>query len=44
MPVQPSENEEEYFVRLEMQKRLEEQAKLAAGIADEEKKGNYIQL
>lgn len=38
MPVQPSENENEYFARLEMQKRLEAQAKRAREMADDEKK------
>lgn len=38
MPVNPSDPEEEYFARLEMQKRLEEQARRAAAASEEEKK------
>ena len=37
MPVNPSDPEDEYFAKLEMRKRLEEQAKRAASVADEEK-------
>ncbi|MBI3933494.1 MAG: zf-TFIIB domain-containing protein [Acidobacteria bacterium] len=37
MPVQPSEREDEYFTRLEIKKRLEEQARLAAAMAENEK-------
>ena len=37
MPVQPSEQEDEYFARQEMKKRLELQARQAAAMADEEK-------
>jgi hypothetical protein len=37
MPVQPSEKEDEYFHRQEMKKRLEQQARQAAAMADEEK-------
>lgn len=33
----PSENENEYFARMEAQKRLEEQVKRAAAVAAEEK-------
>ena len=38
MPVQPSEKEDEYFVRLELKKRLELQAQQAAAMAESEKK------
>ena len=38
MPFQPSEQEEEYFAKLEMKRRLEEQAKRAQALAEEEKK------
>ena len=38
MPVQPSEQEDEYFARLEIQKRLEDQARQAASKGEEEKK------
>jgi len=38
MPVNPSEQEDEYFARLEISKRLEAQARQAAAMADEEKK------
>ena len=38
MPVQPSEKEDEYFARQELKKRLEDQARLAAAKAEEEKK------
>ena len=38
MPVNPSDPEDEYFARLEMRKRLEEQARQAAAMAEEEKK------
>lgn len=38
MPVQPSEKEEEYFARLELKKRLEQQAQQAAALAEAEKK------
>ena len=38
MPVQPSEKEDEYFVRLELKKRLEQQARQAAAMAEDEKK------
>ena len=38
MPVKPSEQEEEYFAKLEIQRRLQEQAKRAKALAEEEKK------
>ena len=38
MPVKPSEAEEEYFARQEMQRRLREKAKLDQAMAEEEKK------
>ena len=38
MPVKPSEQEEEYFAKLEIQRRLQEQAKRAQALAEEEKK------
>jgi RNA polymerase-binding transcription factor DksA len=38
MPGQPSENEEEYFARLEIKRRLEAEAKRALAQAEEEKK------
>jgi len=38
MPGQPSENEEEYFARLEIKRRLEVEAKRAHAQAEEEKK------
>jgi hypothetical protein len=38
MPGQPSENEEEYFARLEIKRRLEVEAKRAQAQAEEEKK------
>ena len=37
-PVKPSDQEDEYFARLEIKKRLEEQAVKASALADEEKK------
>jgi len=38
MPIKPSEKEEEYFARQEMQRRIAEQAKRAQALAEEEKK------
>jgi len=38
MPIHPSEPEDEYFARLEIRKRLDEQARQAALMAEEEKK------
>ena len=38
MPEKRRENEEEYFKRLEMQRRLEHQAKQARAVADEERR------
>ncbi|MBI3894392.1 MAG: zf-TFIIB domain-containing protein [Acidobacteria bacterium] len=38
MPVKPSEQEEEYFAKLEIQKRLQEQEKRAQALAEDEKK------
>ncbi|MBI4460268.1 MAG: zf-TFIIB domain-containing protein [Acidobacteria bacterium] len=38
MPIKPSEQEEEYFARQEIQRRLQEQAKRAQAMAEEEKK------
>ena len=38
MPVKPSEAEEEYFARQEMQRRLLEKAKLDQAMAEAEKK------
>ena len=38
MPIKPSENEEEYFARLEMERRLENQAKQARAVAEDERK------
>lgn len=38
MPIHPSEQEDEYFARLEIRKRLDEQARQAALMAEEEKK------
>lgn len=38
MPVQPSEKEDEYFARQEIKRRLEEQARQAKAMAEEEKK------
>jgi hypothetical protein len=38
MPVNPSDPEDEYFAKLEMRKRLEEQARRAAAESEEEKK------
>ena len=38
MPGQPSENEEEYFARLEIKRRLEVEAKRAHAQAEDEKK------
>jgi len=38
MPGQPSENEEEYFARLEIKRRLEVEAQRAHAQAEEEKK------
>ena len=38
MPVKPSEQEEEYFAKLEIQKRLQKQAEQAQALAEEEKK------
>ena len=38
MPIKPSEQENEYFAKLEIQKRLKEQAKRAQAVAEEEKK------
>lgn len=38
MPVKPSEAEEEYFAKLEMQRRLQEQAKRSQALAEEEKR------
>jgi hypothetical protein len=38
MPVNPSDPEDEYFAKLEMRKRLEEQARRAASESEEEKK------
>ena len=37
-PVAPSEHEDEYFARLEIKKRLEEQARKAQAVAEDEKK------
>ena len=38
MPVKPSEKEDEYFARLEIQRRLQAQAQKAQALAEEEKK------
>ena len=38
MPVTPSEHEDEYFARLEIRKRLDEQARQAQALAEAEKK------
>lgn len=38
MPVKPSEQEEEYFAKLEIQRRLQAEAKKAQSLAEEEKK------
>ena len=38
MPVKPSEQEDEYFARLEIKKRLEQQARRAQELAEAEKK------
>ena len=38
MPIKPSENEEEYFKKLEIQRRLQAQAQKAGTLAEEEKK------
>lgn len=38
MTVKPSKQEQEYFAKLEIQKRLQEQAKRAQALAEEEKK------
>jgi len=37
MPEKPSENEEEYFARMEIQRRLLQQSKQAQAVAEEEK-------
>jgi hypothetical protein len=37
MPVKPSEQEDEYFGKLEIQRRLLEQARKAGALAEEEK-------
>ncbi len=38
MPVKPSEQEEEYFAKLEIQRRLKVEAEKALQLAEEEKK------
>ncbi len=38
MPIKPSEQEEEYFAKLEIKRRLQEQEKKADAMAAEEKK------
>ena len=38
MPVKPSEKEDEYFAKLEIQRRLQTQAQKAQAVAEEEKK------
>jgi hypothetical protein len=38
MPVHPSDPEDEYFAKLEIRRRLEQQAKQAAALAEEERK------
>ena len=38
MPIKPSEKEQEYFAKLEIQRRLQAQAQKTQGLAEEEKK------
>ena len=38
MPIKPSEKEQEYFAKLEIQRRLQAQAQKTQALAEEEKK------